>query len=238
VARRALHIVNQEGGPAALFLPPLMDCGFEIVTVVPANEPLPASIDGFQAIISCGGSVNPDQDEEHPWLRTEVGLLRDAVKARVPVMGLCLGAQLLTQAIGGSVYRCQPAEVGWYEVESTPDALRDPVMSALPDRFRALQWHYYACELPTSAAVLATNPVCVQAFRAGPAAWGTQFHIETTRELLLEWGKSAPEELAAAGYFPGRYVAELDQYHGAHEAIGRSMAQRFADVALGHVGTA
>jgi GMP synthase (glutamine-hydrolysing) len=232
VPRRALHIVNQEGGRAGLFLPPLRDRGFEIVDVLPAEAALPDTLDGFQAVLACGGSVNPDQDDEHPWLRAEVDLLGLAVRRGIPVMGLCLGAQLLTRAIGGAVYRCQPAEVGWFDVEAAPGTGRDPVMGALPDHFRALQWHYYACELPASATVLATSPVCVQAFRAAPAAWGVQFHIETTRETLLSWAASAPDELTAAGYFPERYAAELDEFHGAHEAIGRAMGQRFADVAL------
>jgi GMP synthase (glutamine-hydrolysing) len=234
VPRRALHIVNQEGGPAGLFLPPLIERGFEIVDVVPSRTPLPESIDGFHAVLSCGGTVNADQEAEHPWLRTEVGLLRDAVRAGVPVMGLCLGAQLLAQAVGGAVYRCQPPEVGWFSVDTAPEAASDPVMAAMPDRFRALQWHYYACELPASATVLATSPVCVQAFRAAPAAWGTQFHIEATRDTLREWGESAPEELEAAGYPRERYLAELDEYHVTHEAVGRGMAQRFADVALAY----
>lgn len=238
--RRALHIVNQDGGPATLFLPPLRDRGFEIVDVLPSQAPLPATIDGFQAVLSCGGAMNPDQESEHPWLRAEIDLLGQAVQAGVPVMGLCLGAQLLTRAVGGAVYRCQPPEVGWFPVDAAPEAARDPVMAALPDRLRALQWHYYACELPASATVLATSPVCVQAFRAGPAAWGTQFHIETTRATLLEWGRSAPDELESAGYPPERYLAELDEFHGAHEAVGRAMAQRFADVALAYAsgGTA
>ena len=147
-------------------------------------------------------------------------------------MGLCLGAQLLTEAAGGTVYRCEPPEVGWFEVEAGPGAASDPVMGALPPRFMAMQWHLYACELPSAATELARNPVCVQALRIGEAAWGTQFHIETTREILESWADMAPEELARFGYDRARYDAELDRYGPAHEAIGRDMAGRFAQVAL------
>ena len=127
-------------------------------------------------------------------------------------MGLCLGAQLLTEAAGGTVYRCDPPEVGWFEVETGPEAAADPVMGALPPRFMAMQWHLYACELPAAATELARNAACVQALRIGEAAWGTQFHIETTREILVSWADMAPEELARFGYDRARYDAELDRY--------------------------
>jgi GMP synthase (glutamine-hydrolysing) len=155
----------------------------------------------------------------------------------VPTMGLCLGAQLLTEAAGGTVYRSEPAEVGWFEVEARPAAAADPVMGALPPRFMAMQWHLYACELPGAAVELARNSVCVQALRIGEAAWGTQFHIETTRDILASWADMAQDELARYGYDRTRYDAELDRYGPAHEAIGRDMAGRFAEVALRQLQT-
>ena len=97
-------------------------------------------------------------------------------------------------------------------------------MGALPPRFMAMQWHLYACELPSAATELARNAACVQALRIGEAAWGTQFHIETTREILESWADMAPDELARFGYDRARYDAELDRYGPAHEAIGRDMA--------------
>ena len=229
---RALHIMNESSGPARVFVEALEERGFEIVTVSPHAGQLPDSPEGFAAILSGGGTADTHQTDEHPWLIHEVALLRAAIEAGVPTMGLCLGAQLLTEAAGGTVYRCEPPEVGWYEVEAGPDAASDPVMGALPPRFMAMQWHLYACELPSAATELARNAVCLQALRIGEAAWGTQFHIETTREILESWADMAPDELARFGYDRARYDAELDRYGAAHEAIGRDMAGRFAQVAL------
>ena len=229
---RALHIMNEDSGPARVFVDALEERGFEIVAVSPHAGQLPDSPDGFAAILSGGGTADTHQTDEHPWLIHEVALLRAAIAAGVPTMGLCLGAQLLTEAAGGTVYRCEPPEVGWYEVEAGPGAASDPVMGALPPRFMAMQWHLYACELPAVATELARNPICVQALRIGEAAWGTQFHIETTREILESWADMAPDELARFGYDRARYDAELDRYGAAHEAIGRDMAGRFAQVAL------
>jgi GMP synthase-like glutamine amidotransferase len=232
VSLRALHIMNESSGPARVFVEALEERGFEIVTVSPLAGELPRSPDGFAAILSGGGTADTHQTDEHPWLVEEVALLREAIARGVPTMGLCLGAQLLTEAAGGTVYRSDPAEVGWFEVEARPEAAADPVMGSLPASFRAMQWHLYACELPRSAVELARNPTCVQAFRIGEAAWGTQFHIETTRDILVAWADLAPAELERYGYDRARYDAELARYGPAHEAIGRDMAGRFAEIAV------
>ena len=112
---RALHIMNESSGPARVFVEALEERGFEIVTVSPHAGQLPDSPEGFAAILSGGGTADTHQTDEHPWLIHEVALLRAAIAAGVPTMGLCLGAQLLTEAAGGTVYRCEPPEVGWYE---------------------------------------------------------------------------------------------------------------------------
>jgi GMP synthase (glutamine-hydrolysing) len=237
VTPRALHIQNEPSGPARIFVEALEERGFEVVTVDARLDRLPESPEGFAAILSGGGTADTHQTAEHPWLIHEVGLLRGAIAAGVPTMGLCLGAQLLTEAAGGTVYRCDPPEVGWFEVEAGSQAASDPVMGALPQRFMAMQWHLYACELSSAATELARSPVCVQALRVGDAAWGTQFHIETTREILESWADMAPGELQRFGYDRARYDAELDRYGAAHEAIGRDMAGRFAEVALRQLQT-
>jgi GMP synthase (glutamine-hydrolysing) len=232
VTPRALHILNESTGPARVFVEALAERGFEIVTVSPLAGELPETPDGFAAILSGGGTADTHQTEEHPWLVHEVALLRKAIARGVPTMGLCLGAQLLTEAAGGTVYRCEPPEVGWFEVTAAPEAAADPVMGSLPPAFMAMQWHLYACEPPASAVELARNATCLQALRIGEAAWGTQFHIETTRDILVSWADLAPDELERYGYDRPRYDAELDRFGAAHEAIGRDMAGRFADVAV------
>ena len=95
----------------------------------------------------------------------------------------------------------------------------------------AMQWHHYACELPPGAVELARNSTCLQAFRLGEAAWGTQFHIEVTRDILLNWMRWGKPELEKAGYTEERYLAELDAHLEPHIAIGQGMAERFASIA-------
>ena len=225
---RALHLINQEGGPAALFLPPLVERGFEIDERNPNDSLLPRTLDRYDALLVCGGTANTHETDRYPWLEHEQVLLAEAVERGIPTMGLCLGAQLLAKGTGGEVYAAHPPEVGWHPVETAPEAADDPVLGALPERFMALQWHFYACELPAGAVALARSPVCVQAFRIGQAAWGTQFHIEVTRDILLDWGREGADELLRNGYNADRYRRELDQYLPAHAAIGADMGRRFA----------
>jgi GMP synthase (glutamine-hydrolysing) len=230
---RALHLVNLPVAPAGLFLPPLRERGFEVVDVDVSADAVPRSLEGFDAVVVCGGSANTHETDEHPWLDAEVSLLQEALATDVPTLGLCLGAQLLTVASGGTVNRSQ-TEIGWFEVEMDPAAAGDPVLGGIPERFTALQWHDYACTPPDGATTLARNGSCLQAFRFGEVAWGTQFHIEVTHQLMLNWWDEGEEHLREAGYDRARFMRELAANHGAHETIGREMAERFATVAADH----
>jgi GMP synthase-like glutamine amidotransferase len=228
---KALHLVNLASGPAALFVPPLERLGFAVDHVNPNDEPLPSTLGGYDALLVCGGTANTHETDRYPWLDHERELLVEAIERGVPTIGLCLGAQLLTQAAGGTVYRTSTAEVGWRAVDVDPAAAADPVLGALPERFMALQWHYYGCELPEQAVEVARNEVCPQAFRIGEAAWGTQFHIEVTRDILLDWEQEGRDVLDSHGIDHDQYLRDLDQHLPSHEAIGEDMGRRFAELA-------
>jgi GMP synthase (glutamine-hydrolysing) len=227
---KALHLVNLPVAPAGLFLPPLRERGFEIVDIDVSSDAVPDSPEGFDAIVVCGGSANTHESDQHPWIDAEVNLLREALATDVPTLGLCLGAQLLTVASGGTVSR-SPTEIGWFEVEMDPAAADDPVLSAVPERFMALQWHDYACTPAAGTKTLARDQACLQAFRFGDVAWGTQFHIEVTHQLMMNWWDEGEDELRAAGYDRARFLSEMKAHHGAHESIGREIAARFATIA-------
>jgi GMP synthase (glutamine-hydrolysing) len=228
-SRRALHIQNESTDPAGLFVEALERAGFEVTTVHPyAGEDLPSTLDGVDAIVSGGGLVDTHQAGEFPWLMREIQLTREALVRGTPFMGLCLGAQVLTEAAGGTVYRCDPHEIGWHEVELLAAADGDPLFDGLPQRFQAMQWHYYACRPDNGIVELMRNPVSLQALRVGESAWGTQFHIEVTRPVLLHWLEMGGEELEANGYPSEAFLQSLDEHLDAHVAVGRTLAERFA----------
>ena len=159
------------------------------------GTPPPRPIDDYDAVLVFGGAMHADQDDRHPWLRDENMFLQRLLDRHVPMLGVCLGAQLIAKAAHASVYPAREPEIGWYDVELTDVAAEDDVFSQLPRRFRALQWHYYTYDVPAGAVELARSELCTQAFRLGDAVWAVQFHPEVTELQLRSW--LADKEFAA-----------------------------------------
>jgi GMP synthase (glutamine-hydrolysing) len=173
--------------------------------------------------------MNVHEVEDNPWINDEIGLIADALERDVPTLGVCLGGQLLAAAAGGRVTRAPEPEIGWYEVEKTEAAADDPLLAELPERFLAYQWHSYQAELPEGGVLLATSPVCGQAFRVGDGAWGTQFHAEVTREIVEAWirtyGGSA--DAVAEGFDAGEQRRRLREEIGRWNRLGRTLVGSF-----------
>ena len=157
------------------------------------------SVNGFSAVVSLGGQMSVTEIDRYPFLLGEVDLLRTALRREIPVLGICLGAQLLAAAAGGSVRRMKRRYIGWPELMFRPDARGDPLLGELADqRIRVLKWHLDAVEEPELATVLAStaSPGCAL-FRVGSCAWGSQMHIETTARMLFDKWLVDPLELEA-----------------------------------------
>ena len=171
--------------------------------------------------------MHVDQEERHAWLADEHRLLQDLVAGEVPVMGVCLGGQLLAKALGGKVRRLPSPEIGWADVDLTPEAKDDPVFGGLPERFTSFQWHLYHFELPEGAVPLARNERCLQAFRAGRAAWGIQFHAEITHEDAVDWARSVRPCGGRAGRRSSACWVETEELIAGWNAFGRELCGRF-----------
>lgn len=175
--------------PLGTLDPLLKDAGFRIRYVNFGREPEQRpQLDKYAALIVLGGPMNSDQIDTFPNLRTEVELIRDAVAKDMSVLGICLGAQLLSKALGGSVARNERREIGWHDVELTPAGEKDPVLSTFQRRQRVFQWHEDGIALPPGCEHLASSPDSpVQAFRHGEHAYGFQFHLEVNAPLIERW---------------------------------------------------
>jgi GMP synthase-like glutamine amidotransferase len=150
------------------------------------GDPLPRTTDGLTAVVAMGGPMSVN--DGLPWIAEEKRLLALAMAEGLPVLGVCLGAQLMAAALGAAVTRAPALEVGFGEVELTREAQGDRLFSAAGATLPVLHWHGENLALPEGAVRLAGTPLCPnQAFRWGERAWGLQFHLEATEEMLERW---------------------------------------------------
>ena len=184
---RVLTIVHEDDAGPGVFVPVAAERGAELVEWAPPTEPPPAdALDGYAGVVVLGAAAHPDQEDAHPWLRDVKRLIADLLERPVPVLGVCLGAELLAEAAGGGVAHDPVPHIGWAESRLTETGRDDPVLGALPDRFTCFQWHSYDCVPPPGGSVLAADGSQVDAFRVGDA-WGVQFHAEVTPGILDGW---------------------------------------------------
>lgn len=168
-----------------------------------ADDPLP-EVAGLDLVIAMGGPMSANDEAVHTWLKGEKRFLREVMAREVPLVGVCLGAQLMASALGAKVYPGAEQEIGWWPVAGVPgsaDTFRFPAST------KVFHWHGETFDLPADAERLAGSPACEnQAFQVGPRAIGLQFHLETTPEsaaAILEHGR---HELV-----PGRYIQTEEQ---------------------------
>ena len=149
-------------------------------------------LDGFDIMLVMGGPMDVWEEGAHPWLLTEKAAIREwVVDRRKPYLGLCLGHQLLADALGGVVQKAASPEIGVLDVELTAAGRAHPLYSGVRDREICLQWHgAEVVDEPEGATVLASSPLCrVNAMAVGDRAFGLQYHVEITRNTVREWGE-------------------------------------------------
>jgi GMP synthase-like glutamine amidotransferase len=202
-------------GPGVLE-PLLRQHGWQLETVaLYAGAQLPEQPQSYQAILVLGGPMGVDDEVAYPFLRTEHHFLQQAIAQEVPLLGICLGSQLLAKALGARVYRNPCKEIGWYTVELSPATRTDPLFTGVASPLQVFQWHGDAFDLPSGATALASSPLCThQAFRYGKQVYGVLFHLEVTPETIRTWLATFTEELVSVRSYidPERILADMPRY--------------------------
>jgi GMP synthase (glutamine-hydrolysing) len=231
---RVLAIVHQADAGPGVFADATRAAGAQLDSwLLPEQGSPPHDPRDYDAVLTFGGATHPDQDVHHLWVPEEKALLADLIERRVPVLGVCLGAQLLAGAAGAQTRRAREPEIGWYEVELTDAGRRDPLLGPLAPRFQALEWHSYEFTLPPGAVALARSQTCLQAYRVGDVAWGIQFHAEVTLADFERWladYRSDPDAVAL-GLDPKALHERTRAAIASWNALGRGLCERFLNVA-------
>jgi GMP synthase (glutamine-hydrolysing) len=152
-------------------------------------------LDDLGRIILLGGPMNVDEEDRYPFLREEDLFIKEAIQRGKPILGICLGAQLIAKALGAKVFKAPVKEIGWYDVSLTEEGSKDLLFFHFPKIFPVFQWHEDTFEIPRGGKLIATSgAVPHQAYRYGENTYGLQFHLEVTKRMIQEWIKTYDEE--------------------------------------------
>lgn len=161
--------------------------GARLLTWLPEQEPSPPQAD-YGGLIVLGGPMNAHEDDQFPHLGQTVELIRQFHRDGKPIMGVCLGAQLIARAFGSKVYQHSAPELGFSPLVSADPDPQEPWLKNLPATLHLMQWHFDTFDLPEQAHLLMTNDLCAhQAYRIGHTIYGFQFHLEVTPDIVLSW---------------------------------------------------
>ncbi|HWP38560.1 MAG TPA: type 1 glutamine amidotransferase [Gemmatimonadales bacterium] len=207
--------------------------GVQIVRV-DRGERIPESPGNAPGLVIMGGPMAVYDADRHPHIKAELRLIEAALDQETPILGICLGSQLLAAALGARVYRGARKEIGWYDVTLTAQAHDDPLWRGIPSPFPAFHWHGDVFELPSGAVSLASSALTeVQGFRFGAAAYGFLFHLEVDRGQVEEMGRAFSGELTSEGLALESLLRGADANLAAAGRIGETVFARWASLAAG-----
>ncbi len=197
------------------------------------NPHVPADFDNVEGVVSLGGPQNVGED--HAWMQPEIEYLREAHKRQLPLLGVCLGHQLIAHALGGKIGAMEKPEWGFPMVNQHAVANTDIILAGVPWSSRQFQAHGQEVkELPAGATLLQSSEGCrVQAFRAGLRTYAMQYHFECDRDMVKKFAESSKDELPAAGMTPGDVQVQVDQHYDRFAVIADRLCVNLAAYLLG-----
>lgn len=222
-------IQNDPDVPLGTYADCLEELAVPYRTVHPYRGEMLPEAEGVVAAIVLGGAMGVHDTDRHPFLRDVKPFIAEMVEREVPLLGICLGGQLLADVLGATVtYNSPHREKGTLPVILTEEGERDPLFAGMSREFMSFQWHNDSFLVPEGGVLLASSPTCPgQAFRYGPVAYGTQFHPEVNRRTIADWSGRTPERRARTRH----YQEEFDLQQGEYDAVSRRILLNFLNIA-------
>ncbi len=219
-------------GPGTL-TEPLKALGIKYREVNLYEGGAPKSLEGCGGLIIMGGPMNVYEEAEYPFLKDVDRLMKEALAKKLPMIGVCLGAQLMAKAAGAKVTKGAKKEIGWYPLHLTEEANTDPAFKTLPNEVEVFQWHGDTFDIPQGAVRLASSELFPnQAFRIGDNAYAFQFHIEVTEGIIREWLEINEKELAGVKDYidPKKVLAESKEKAAQLKKLADSVYKGLFDI--------
>ncbi|MFQ5428283.1 MAG: type 1 glutamine amidotransferase [Thermodesulfobacteriota bacterium] len=205
--------------------------GFSLRTIRLFNgEKVPSEPRRYSALVVMGGPMGVYDEAEYPYISQELRLIESAFRLRIPVLGVCLGAQMMARAAGGEVFSKGKKEIGFYSINLTPVGQSDPLLLGLPSELTVFQWHGDTFNIPGGAKNLASSEAFPdQLLKVGTNSYGLQFHIEVTEAMVRDFLAAGSEELKGAPYIkaPEVILREASELLPAIHGHGRAIIGRF-----------
>ncbi|HEY3324413.1 MAG TPA: gamma-glutamyl-gamma-aminobutyrate hydrolase family protein [Planctomycetota bacterium] len=212
----------------------LESAGLSIKTIrCDKGERIPRSLSKFAGLVVMGGPQSVYEQDKFPFLKKELHLIWSALDAQKPILGVCLGSQLLAAALGAEVRPGKQKEIGWFPVKLTKQAKHDVLFAGIRSPLTPLHWHGDVFDLPAGATRLASSDLTsVQAFRFGSNAYGLLFHLEVTAKMLSQWTRAFRGELKTAGLSSEKIQIDGVENLPRAEFIGQQVFRRWAKLCL------
>lgn len=173
--------------------------GWQMETIMPAQgDGLPENLAGIAAVIMLGGPMSVNDTDECPFLQDELTFIEKVLEEEMPFLGICLGSQMLAKACNAKVFKAPQKEIGWCRIDLTEEGQKDILFRDIAKNIMVFQWHEDTFNIPENGRHLAKSDVCGnQAFKIGRNAYGIQFHIETTEDMVKSWMTGLEEDIDA-----------------------------------------
>lgn len=178
------------------------------------GEPVPGNLDRYSGLIILGGPMNVYEEDKYPFLKDEDRLIKKAMDRNVPILGICLGGQLIAKASNATVRKGVKKEIGWYELNLTPGGRKDTIFKDFPEKLTVFQWHGDTFDIPEDATHIARSALFPnQAFRIGDNVYGLQFHLEVTGDMIRRWISEYQDELSSLNYInPAGMINDIPKF--------------------------